>query len=107
MSDNDKWEDTRNTVNYTSKNIFGILGIIFAFLCSPVGLVLSIIGKSKAVQDNDPAGAKLCKIGMILSIVFMVIEFIVFVAVFAVACSAQKEAFDFVDRTIDTIKIGM
>lgn len=81
MSNDDKWQDTRNSVNYVSKNIFAILGIVFAFLVAPVGLVLSIIGKNKAEQDGDQSSAKLSKIGMIISIVVMVIELIALVAV--------------------------
>ena len=62
MSNDDKWQDTRNSVNYVSKNIFAILGIVFAFLVAPVGLVLSIIGKNKAEQDGDQSSAKLSKL---------------------------------------------
>lgn len=110
MSNDDKWQDTRNSVNYVSKNIFAILGIIFGFLVAPVGLVLSIIGKNKAQQDGDSSSAKLAKIGMIISIVVMVIELIAFVSVLAVGCSAQKDAIDLADKVIDgmgNMKIGM
>lgn len=94
MSENDKWEETRNTVNYTSKNIFAILGLIFAFIIAPGGLILSIIGKSKASQDNDVSSAKLAKAGIIVSIVVMVLEIIAVVAVYAIGFGMMKETVD-------------
>lgn len=94
MSENDKWEETRNTVNYTSKNIFAILGLIFAFIIAPVGLILSIIGKSKASQDNDVSSVKLAKAGIIVSIVVMVLEVVAVVAVYAMGLSLFNQAFD-------------
>ncbi len=95
----DKWEPTRNAVNYTAKNIFSILGLIFAFVFSPAGLILSIIGLNKAKSENGDT--KFAKIGMIISIVIMVIELIVVVAVLGVACQASNDAIDTVDKVVD------
>lgn len=94
MSENDKWGETRNTVNYTSKNIFAILGLIFAFIIAPVGLILSIIGKSKASQDNDVSSVKLAKAGIIVSIVVMVLEVVAIVAVYAMGLSLFQQSVD-------------
>lgn len=96
----DKWEPTRSTVNYAVKNIFSILGLVFAFIFSPAGLVLSIVGLNKAKAENGDT--KFAKIGLIISIVVMVIELIVVISVLAVGCSAANDANQIVNDTINS-----
>lgn len=102
MSENNNWQESKNS----GSNIFAILGIVFAFLVAPIGLILSIIGKNKALQDNDASSANLAKVGMILSIVFMVLEVLVFVAVLAVGCTATKEITDLANK-MNQMMIGL
>ncbi len=52
-----------------------IAGLICAFLCPLIGLILSIIGRSKAKEAG--AGEGLATAGIIISIVIMVLGLIV------------------------------
>ena len=57
--------------------ILGILGIIFAFIFGPVGLVLSIVGmvmaKKNKLTHRTTAGFALSIVGLILGIIFTII----------------------------------
>jgi len=57
--------------------ILGILGIIFAFIFGPVGLVLSIVGmvmaKKNKATHRTTAGFAISIVGLILGIIFTII----------------------------------
>jgi len=57
--------------------ILGILGIIFAFIFGPVGLVLSIVGmvmaKKNKLTHKTTAGFALSIVGLILGIIFTLV----------------------------------
>ena len=60
----------------------GVLSIIFAFFASVVGLILAIVGRSKAKQikrvtGQEAEGATLINIGLACSIVMIVISVVV------------------------------
>ena len=62
----------------TSSNTFAILGFVFAFLVSLLGLVFSIIGIGK-VKKMGGKGKSLAVPGLIISIVKIVAEVIIFI----------------------------
>ncbi len=63
-----------------------ILGFIFAFAFSPVGLILSLIAKSKMKKDPSLAGCKgLNKAGIILSIIFTALGAVYYTFIFVIA----------------------
>lgn len=72
--------------------VMGILGIVFAFVFAPVGLVLSIVGlvlanKAKAQFGTDglnTGGKVLSIIGLILSIIMFIFWIIALVAAAAI-----------------------
>jgi len=68
-------------------NVMAILGLVFAFIFSPLGIVFSAIGLSQS-KKPDTGGRGLSIAGLILSIVFLLIGLLVFFTVFA----AVKEA---------------
>lgn len=57
-----------------SAGILCILGLVFAFITPLVGLILSIVGRNSAVAANDTKNLGYAKAGLILSIVFLVLE---------------------------------
>lgn len=59
----------------------GIAGLIVAFFAPLVGLILSIIGMSKSKKAGMSNGAALA--GIIVSVIFMVIQVIVFIVIIA------------------------
>jgi len=67
--------------------ILGILSIIFAFVCTIAGLILAIVGTSKAkdikeATGHEAQGAGLLKIGLICSIVMIALGFLIPLIVF-------------------------
>ncbi len=65
----------------------GIVGLVLAFVAPLIGLIVSIIARNQskaAGVENTPA-----KIGLILSIVFMVLYVIIFIIYFAVIGAAM------------------
>ncbi len=63
----------------------GIVGLVLAFLFPLLGLILSIVAanQSKAAGvPNTPA-----KVGIILSIIFMVLWVIIFISIFALSAA--------------------
>jgi hypothetical protein len=68
-------------------NVMAILGLVFAFVFSPLGIVFSAIGLSQTKKRGE-GGRGLAIAGLILSILFMVIGLLVFFVAFA----AVKEA---------------
>ena len=70
----------------SSSNSFAILGFIFAFIISLLGLVFSIVGISKA-KKLDGKGKGLAVVGLILSIIKIVAEVIIVYFVYFAAQS--------------------
>ncbi|MFD2092329.1 DUF4190 domain-containing protein [Blastococcus deserti] len=68
-------------------NTMAILGLVFAFVFTPLGLVFSAIGLSQ-IKKRREGGRGLALAGLILSIVFIVIG----IAIFALAFAAVQEA---------------
>lgn len=52
-----------------SVNIKSILGLVFAFVFFPVGLILSWLGWNEAKENNDESGRILGLVGLIISLV--------------------------------------
>jgi len=73
----------------TAGKTLGIVGLILAFLAPPIGLILSIV----ALVQSKNAGVKntLAKVGLILSIVFIVLAIIATIAGIAIGASAISE----------------
>jgi hypothetical protein len=76
-------------------NVFAILGFIFAFVISPLGLIFSIIGLSKAKKMGGKQKG-LAVAGLIISIISIVI-WIIYFTVIASAIGAIGGAFDSYD----------
>ena len=76
----------------TGANVFAILGFIFAFVISPLGLIFSIIGLSKAKKMGGKQKG-LAIAGLIISIISIVI-WIIYFTVIASAIGAIGGAFD-------------
>jgi hypothetical protein len=70
-------------------NVMAILGLVFAFIFSPLGIIFSAIGLSQTKKRGE-GGRGLAIAGLILSIVFLLISLVVFFTVFA----AVKDAVD-------------
>ena len=68
-----------------------ILGLVFAFVFSPLGIVFSAIGL-KQIKQRREGGRGLALAGLILSIIFMVIGIIAGVLLATVAKSAVEQA---------------
>ena len=76
-----------------STNVMAILGIIFAFVFSPLGLVFSIIAKKQIAKTNEN-GASLATAGLVISIigtVFWLIWLIVIIVAAATIAPAMNE----------------
>ena len=67
-------------------NVFAILGFVFAFLVSPLGLIFSIIGLSKAKKMGGKQRG-LAIAGLIISIISIVIA-IIYIVIIAGAVGA-------------------
>lgn len=65
-------------------NVLAILGLIFAFLMPVAGLVLSILGKSRARELNGN-GETIAKAGIIISVIYLAIAVIAVIAIYALA----------------------
>ena len=65
-------------------NTMAILGLVFAFVFTPLGLVFSAIGLSQ-IKNRREGGRGLALAGLILSIVFLLIGILVAVLVLAAA----------------------
>ena len=72
-------------------NTMAILGLVFAFVFSPLGLVFSAIGL-KQIKQRREGGRGLALAGLILSIIFIVIGIIAGVLLATVAKSAVEQA---------------
>jgi len=70
-------------------NIMAILGLIFAFVFWPAGIVLSILGLNQTKKRNE-GGRGLALAGLILSILFGLIAIIVIGALFAATQHVQQ-----------------
>ena len=80
-----------------SNKTLAILGLVFAFLIPPVGIILGAIAlKNASAEDKGFA-----KAALICGIVFTVIEVISVVAAIAIAAAATKTA---VDTTTQIVK---
>jgi Domain of unknown function (DUF4190) len=65
-------------------NTMAILGLVFAFVFTPLGIVFSAIGLSQ-IKKRREGGRGLALTGLILSIVFMLIGIVIAVVVIAAA----------------------
>ena len=72
-------------------NTMAILGLVFAFVFSPLGVVFSAIGL-KQTKERREGGRGLALAGLILSIVFILIGILVAVLMLAVVAPAVEEA---------------
>lgn len=72
-------------------NTMSILGLVFAFLIAPLGIVFSALGLKQTKERNE-GGRGLALTGLILSIIFTLIWVLLWVFVFAVAGAAVKAA---------------
>ena len=72
-------------------NTMAILGLIFAFVFSPLGIVFSAIGLSQ-IKKRREGGRGLAIAGLIVSIVFLLISLVLIVFVFAAVNEAVETA---------------
>jgi hypothetical protein len=72
-------------------NTMAILGLVFAFVFTPLGIVFSAIGLSQIKQRRE-GGRGLALTGLILSIVFLVVGIVVAVIVFATAAEIVEKS---------------
>lgn len=70
-------------------NVLAILALVFAFVCSPVGIVLGAIGLNQ-VKRTGEEGRGIAIAGLVLSVVFTLLAVLFFVAV-AVDCANNPE----------------
>jgi hypothetical protein len=70
-------------------NVMAILGLVFAFVFSPLGIVFSAIGLSQTKKRGE-GGRGLAIAGLILSIVFLLISLLLFFFVFAAVKDAVE-----------------
>lgn len=73
-------------------NVLAIVGFIFAFLMPVVGLICSIIGKSK-VEECGGNGKGLATAGIVISVIAIVLYVIIIVASVAVAASVVNSVY--------------
>lgn len=67
-----------NNFNCEDKySVLTILGIVFTFLSSVIGLILSILAYNEAKRTFSPKNQSLSKTGIILSCVFIGLEVVV------------------------------
>ena len=71
-------------------NVLAIVGFIFAFLMPIVGLICSIIGKSK-VDECGGNGKELATAGIVISIITIVLYVIIVIASAAAAASIVND----------------
>jgi hypothetical protein len=71
-------------------NTMAVLGLVFAFVFSPLGVVFSAIGL-KQVKERREGGRGLALAGLILSIVFIVLGVILAIVLVAVADKVVEE----------------
>ena len=70
-------------------NVMAILGLVFAFVFSPLGIVFSAIGLSQTKKRGE-GGRGLAITGLVLSIVFTLIGLLLVVFVFAAVTEAVE-----------------
>jgi hypothetical protein len=70
-------------------NVMAILGLIFAFVCSPLGIVFSAIGL-RQVKKRREGGRGLAITGLVLSIVFLLIGLLLMLVVLPAVLEAAK-----------------
>ena len=75
------------TTNNKPTNTMAILGLVFAFVASPVGLVLSIIAKNQ-IKKTGENGSGLATAGLVISIIGIVFWIIWIIAMIVLAASA-------------------
>jgi hypothetical protein len=63
-------------------NVMAILGLVFAFICWPAGIVLSVIAR-RQIRETGEQGDGLALAGLVCSCVFGFITVIVMIAVIA------------------------
>ncbi len=72
-------------------NTMAILGLVFAFVFSPLGIVFSAIAL-KQVKQRREAGRGLALAGLIISIVSLILSIVVIIVIVAFAGSAVEQA---------------
>ncbi|MET0765803.1 MAG: DUF4190 domain-containing protein [Blastococcus sp.] len=70
-------------------NTMAILGLVFAFVFSPLGLVFSAVGLSQ-IKKRREGGRGLAIAGLVLSILFLLVSIFLFVVVLAAAEEVAK-----------------
>lgn len=86
---NDNYNRTNGYSNPESYSPLTILGFIFAFVASFVGLILSIIAYNEAKRIGSEKNISLSKTGIILSSVFLGLEFFAVVLVVGLAIAGE------------------
>ena len=86
---NDNYNRTNSYSNPESYSPLTILGFIFAFVASFVGLILSIIAYNEAKRIGSEKNISLSKTGIILSSVFLGLEFFAVVLVVGLAIAGE------------------
>jgi hypothetical protein len=74
-------------------NVMAILGLVFAFVFAPLGIVFAIIGRKQIARTGE-GGRGLATAGLILSIVFVVVWIATLVGIFALAASVGSQVSD-------------
>ena len=60
----------------------GVLSIIFAFLCAPIGMILGAVGRGSL---KNPQNQKLCDIGFTISFVCLIVSLLAIIIYWIVA----------------------
>lgn len=71
-------------------NVMAILGLVFAFVFSPLGIVFSAIGLSQ-VKKRHEGGKGLAIAGLVLSVLFLLIGLLMVLLVLPAALQAAKQ----------------
>ncbi len=76
----------------TKTNVYALLGFIFSFFVTIVGLILSIIGYKKADAEYNGDGKSLALAGIIVSAVTMVLAFLALIILVIFAATISYNA---------------
>lgn len=82
-----------------SNKTMAILGIVFAFVIPPVGIILSAIALNKATDDEK----RLAKVGLICGIVFSALAIIAGIIGIVVAANAANRSVELASETMKSI----
>jgi hypothetical protein len=78
-------------------NLMAILGLVFAFVFSPLGIVFSAVGLSQ-IKTTREKGRGLAVAGLVLSIAFLVLGVLLVVMLFVVSAGTAVDELSSADR---------